>query len=198
MKAFDHMHARGRQRGVALVVSLLLLIVVALVGLASIRGTTMQQKMATNSYDREQAFQAAEAAIRVAAALLPNNPILIARNCQLGGAVCTGNPFTDTSLPASAIHNVDISATSSTQFKPGSTAAMDSSGKVAPPQYIIENMGNFVDPNGIGNNSANMANYGVQGKGASAIYYRITARSGDPAIVGDRAVVTLQANLKQG
>lgn len=198
MKGFDHMHAQGRQRGVALVVSLMLLIVVALVGLASIRGTTMQQKMATNSYDREQAFQAAEAAMRVATALLASNPGLIARNCQIGGTICPGNPFTDPNLPATRIHNVDISATSSTQFQPGATAATNSSGGVAPPQYVIELMGNYTDPSGIGNNSANMTNYGVQGKGASAIYYRITARSADPAIVGDRAVVTLQANIKQG
>jgi len=170
----------------------MLLIVVALVGLAAVRGTTMQQKIASNTYDREQAFQAAEAAMRVAQALLATSPSLIARNCQAGGVVCPGNPFTDSNLPAGSIHNVDTTSSSATTFKPGAVAAS------APPQYVIENMGNYTDPNGIGNNSANMSNYGVPGKGASAIFYRITARSGDPAQVGDRAVVTLQATIKQG
>ena len=52
------MNGARRQCGVALVVSLLLLVIVALVGLAAVRGTLMQQKMAANSFDREQAFQA--------------------------------------------------------------------------------------------------------------------------------------------
>jgi type IV pilus assembly protein PilX len=30
------------------------------------------------------------------------------------------------------------------------------------------------------------------------MFYRITARSGDPATVKDRAVVTIQATVKQG
>ena len=53
---------RAGQRGVALVVALLLLVVITLVGLAAVRGTIMQQKMAANLFDRQIAFQGAEAA----------------------------------------------------------------------------------------------------------------------------------------
>jgi type IV pilus assembly protein PilX len=187
-----------RQHGAALVVSLMLLIVVALVGLATVRGTIMQQKMASNTYDREQAFQAAEAGLRVATALLPSNPGMVARNCQAGGVTCLANPFTDSNLPANSVHTVTAnsgggSGGSGTTFSASAVAAMQ-------PQFVIENMGNFTDPSsnlGFGD-TANSLNYGVQGASSTAIYYRITSRSGDPAQVGDRAVVTLQATIKQG
>ena len=44
------------QRGIALVVALILLVLITLVGLAAMHGTIMQQRMASNLYDREQAF----------------------------------------------------------------------------------------------------------------------------------------------
>ena len=183
------------RRGVALAIAMILLIVLALVGLAAMRGTILQEKMAANLSDRQVAFQSAEAAIRVATALLPSNPGLIARNCQAGGTVCLGNPFTDSNLPSGSVHDVVASggSTSSTAFDVSAVAAMQ-------PQFVIENMGNYTNPTtdtGFGN-TANSRNYGVQGASATSIYYRITARSGDPAKVGDRAVVTLQATIKQG
>ncbi len=185
------LESASRQRGVALVVSLLLLIIVAIVGLAAMRGTLMQQKMASNSYDREQAFQAAEAAIRVATAVLPTAPTQVSRNCQAAGTVCQSNPFVDPNLPKNSIYTVTSGSGASTAFSASSVAAMQ-------PQYVIELMGSYTDPSGIGNNSSNMLNAGVQGSGASSLFYRITARSGDPAKVRDRAVVTIQATVKLG
>ena len=180
----------SRQRGVALVVSLLLLIIVAIVGLAAMRGTLMQQKMASNTFDREQAFQAAEAALRVATAVLPTAPIEVSRNCQVQTTVCQPNPFTDPNLPKNSIYTVMGGSGSSTTFSASSVAAMQ-------PQYVIEFMGNYTDPNGIGNYTGNSLNYHTGG-GASFLFYRITARSGDPGKVGDRAVVTLQTTVKLG
>ena len=183
----------SRQRGVALVVSLLLLIVVAIVGLATVRGTIMQQKMSSNAYDREQAFQAAEAALRVATAVLPTAPNQVARQCQTAGTTCLANPFTDPNLPANSVYtvNADAGSSSSTTFTASATAA-------AQPQYVIEFMGSFDDPNLAGNDSNNGKCYGCNGGISKAMYYRITARSGNPTKVGDRAVVTIQANVKLG
>src|SRR5699024_3480215 len=56
----------GNQRGVALVIALILLIVVTLLGLTAVRTTTLQNKMAANQYDRQLAFQASAAALLVA------------------------------------------------------------------------------------------------------------------------------------
>lgn len=180
------------QRGVALVVAMILLIVVTLVGFAAVRGTLMQQKLSANLYDRQIAFQSAESAMRVAMARIKTNPADIARNCQAGGVYCQANPFNDPNLDTTKIISV-TSGTGTGQF----TASTVATGQ---PQYVIENMGNWQDPNtSTGyNQSANSHNYGAQGLSTTVVYYRVTARSGDPAVVTDRAVVTLQAMIKQG
>jgi type IV pilus assembly protein PilX len=185
-------HANPRnQQGVALIVAMLLLIVIALVGLAASRGTFMQQKIATNQYDRQVAFQNAEAAMRVAAERIATNPGEIARNCQAGGTVCLTNPFDDENLPSGGIHTV-ATGTGSGEYTAGAVAA-------GQPQYVIENMGNWhagSTDTGFGQ-SANAAQYGAQGISGTAVYYRITARSGDPIATNGRAYVVLQAMIKQ-
>lgn len=185
------MHPAG-QRGVALVVALLLLVVITLVGLASVRGTIMQQKMASNLFDRQVAFQSAEAAMRAATARIAANPGDIARNCQAGGIVCPANPFDDPTLDPGKIIPV-VSGTAVGQFAAGSLAASQ-------PEYVVENMGNWYDPSSSTgyNQSANAHNYGAQGTSTTAAYYRVTARSGNPDLVEDRAVVVLQAMIKKG
>jgi type IV pilus assembly protein PilX len=182
---------RAGQSGAALVVALILLVVITLVGLAAVRGTIMQQKMANNLYDRQIAFQGAEAAMRAAAAVIATNPGVIARNCQAASVVCLSNPFTDPNFPTGKIQTV-ATGTGVGQFTTSGVAA-------SPPQYVVENMGNWVDTTSSTgfNQSANSQNYGAQGTSTTAVYYRITARSGDPAVVGDRAVVMLQAMIKQ-
>jgi type IV pilus assembly protein PilX len=184
--------ASSRQQGVALVVALLLLIVITLVGLAAVRGTIMQQRMAANQFDRQIAFQSAEAAMRAAQALVASNPGSIARNCQAGGVYCRANPFDDPNLDTSKIVTV-TSGTGAGQFAKSGMA-------VSQPQYVIENMGNWYDPStSTGySQSANAHNYGAQGTSTTSVYYRVTARSGDPGAVGDRAVVVLQSMIKQG
>ena len=177
--------SRANQSGVALVVALILLVVVTLVGLAAVRGTIMQQKMAGNMYDRQIAFQNAEAAMRAATASIATSPGDIARNCQSASVVCLADPFNDPNLPANSIKDLN---------KALYTAGTLATGQ---PQYVIENMGNFQDPasNTGFNQSANSHNYGVNGGAITNIYYRVTARSGDPT-KGDRAVVVLQAMIK--
>jgi type IV pilus assembly protein PilX len=183
------------QRGIALVVALILLVLITLVGLAAMRGTIMQQRMAANLYDREQAFQSAEAAVRAATAQIPTDASIIWHNCQAGGIVCQPNPFDASGAnpaPASAIHSV-ATGTGTGQYTASATA-------YGQPQFVVESMGNWVDQNtntGFGQ-TANSRQYGAQGASGTAVYYRITARSGDPAVVGDRAVVTVQAVVKQG
>ncbi|MCX6042537.1 MAG: PilX N-terminal domain-containing pilus assembly protein [Caldilinea sp.] len=178
---------RHFQGGVALIVSLIMLIVVTLIGLAAVQGTTMQMRMTSNFYDRSIAFQSAEAGLSAGAAALTAGTTNI-RNCGQGGGACRANPFEDTNLPTTNIVTVGSGST----FAAASNAA-------AQPQYVIENMGTFVDPAsdvGFGQ-TANAAQYGAQGVSVTFIYYRITARSGNPATVGERAVVTLQAMYRQ-
>jgi len=52
------------QQGMVLVICLIMLLLLTLSGLAAMQGSTLQEKMAGNSRDSEQAFLAAEAALR--------------------------------------------------------------------------------------------------------------------------------------
>lgn len=53
-----------RQRGIALVISLIILVIMTLLGMSAIRLITSEERMATNSYDRNLAFQATEATLK--------------------------------------------------------------------------------------------------------------------------------------
>ncbi|MBP1149298.1 MULTISPECIES: pilus assembly PilX family protein [Methylocaldum] len=84
MKHFSNLHI---QRGAALVVSLLILLVVTIVGLAGMRTSTQELRMASNAEDKETAFQQAQAAIDY----LVNNPDLLPVIGNVGYALCTAN-----------------------------------------------------------------------------------------------------------
>lgn len=190
----------ARQRGVALVVALVLLVLVTLVGLAAIRGTTMQQKMTANFYDREVAFQSAEAALRAAASIVAATPnAAFIYDCSPGSPnVCLSNPFVDPNMPNGAVQTVPTGAAAG-QFTVSDVSASQ-------PQFIVENMGVFSDPtiNPSALVTSNQLQYdegvgsgGTTAGAAQSTYFLITARSGDPAAIGDRSVVTLQAMIKQ-
>jgi type IV pilus assembly protein PilX len=74
-----------RQRGVALVVALILLVVATLIGLAASRGTALQERMSSNTYDRSLAFQRSESALRAAESAITANWQI----ATLGGQDCT-------------------------------------------------------------------------------------------------------------
>jgi len=54
----------GQEKGSVLIVSLVMLLLLSLIGVAGIQTTVMQDRMAANLLDKELAFQAAEAALR--------------------------------------------------------------------------------------------------------------------------------------
>lgn len=187
---------RFEQKGVVLVVALVLLIFVTLLGLASIRGSSAQQKMTSNFYDRQIAFQTTEAALRVAAEFLQNHPSDPSiRDCSsTGGNVCQANPFEDLNLSADSLKTVPRQ-----QF-----AASDmASGQ---PQYVIENMGTFADPernprsiltaNSLQQDSS-LGGGGFDQNTQTNNFYRITARSGDPSALNGRSMVVLQVVIRQ-
>ncbi len=55
---------RNTQQGSVLIVSLIFLVVLTLLGIASVRSTSIQERMAFNTREQNLAFQAAEAALR--------------------------------------------------------------------------------------------------------------------------------------
>ncbi len=56
---------KHRQRGMALLVSLVFLLLLTLIGLSSMQSATLQEKMTSSVMLRNQSFQLAEAALRV-------------------------------------------------------------------------------------------------------------------------------------
>lgn len=57
---------RRRQRGFSLIVSLILLVIVTLVALASMRSVALESRMSASTFDRNLAFQGAETGLREA------------------------------------------------------------------------------------------------------------------------------------
>ncbi|MCF7222348.1 pilus assembly protein [Lysobacter sp. TLK-CK17T] len=90
MRRIPKSHPRNQQ-GAVLVVVLVLLLVMTLLGLASLRGTVMEERMTANLRDRGLGFQSAEAALREAEALVLANghagfPAIGSGGCS--GALC--------------------------------------------------------------------------------------------------------------
>lgn len=192
-----------------MVVSLLLLIVIALVGLAAVRAVLMQNRSASNQYDRQIAFQSSEAALRQAEIAIRTatstksapagfedcstpastaDPLDLSNECATGTSItpvsaCLANPFADAGVSTAQIANV-----APTSYSGGNIAA-------SPPQYVVQYMGKFLIPKP---QTQQISNSGtpVPNTPTCADYYRITARSGDPAAVGDRSVVTLQSTFR--
>lgn len=161
-----------RQKGVALVVGLLLLMVMTVLGISSLNMVTLEERMAANAYDRSLAFQAAEAALRVGeqAALaqsqannsgFPNFGFYNDANNQCGNPPCaTGSGLCtqpDKDCPP---------RWRDSSFNHWTDATVSLSNLAGTPQYFVEFLGNKFpcDPNDTQNN--------LQCK-----RYRITARS---------------------
>jgi type IV pilus assembly protein PilX len=176
----------SRQSGAALLVALIMLLVVTMIGLASIRSTTLNEKMSSNMFDRSLSYQGAEAALRAGEAAIEADQTL--------GRDCTDPLVTCPSIPSNAF-TVNNSAGWTTV---GAAYRVNSAKLGSTPQYYIEKMGTVggTDELDIGS-SANCANYaGCDQSAPNAVLFRITGRSGVPAGDG-RSVVALQITVKQ-
>jgi type IV pilus assembly protein PilX len=196
---FSPLHCAGAtQRGVALIVSLILLLVVTIIGLATIRLSTNEEKMAGNTVDRAQAFQVAEATLQFAAATIlpPNNPpnpaTFSAVYTDCANNPCSDNPANDGAVPASAW-----------VFPPTAKDASGGVGKIVTaygnnPSYLIQYMGQCSIQGGQFQFTNDQNNQGGGGSLKTAGQcYRITARANSPEVSGapsqSRAQVVLQA-----
>ena len=159
------------QRGAALIVSLLILLVLTLLGVTAMTTSTQQEKMATNSREYNMAFQAAESALRDGESEVQNNsPAGYSADCTGGG---NGNgglclPSTNGVAIWSSI-GWDSATSRAYGAKTGATALLDIT---IPPRYIIEKLPPAVLPGqggGISQGSCYGCNPTVQN-------YRVTAQ----------------------
>lgn len=186
------------EQGMALMVSLVLLIVVTLVGLAGMRGTILQERMAGGAYDRATGFQAAEAALMLGAEDFVSNrkswETTIANNStdlDCSNQSCASNPSGEID---NTLWNSAPTGAADDQF-----IAIDTSN---PPEYVVQLLGTCSSTGaGAGFTGTTDQNEGGPGGGQlnnQGTCYRITARAIDPtaAINADRAQVLLQATYR--
>lgn len=120
-------HIRRGQGGTVLVVSLIILLLMTLIGITAMNTTSLEEKMAGNSRDRNFAFQAAESALREAE-----------NNIQ---TLCT-TIFSCPGLTLTPLDSLDFTAMTNANWVTNGieygTAAKDIAEVTADPRYIIE------------------------------------------------------------
>ena len=161
-----------KQHGVALIVSLILLVLMTLVGLAGIRLVTKEERMVAQVYDRSLALQAAESALREAEGLIEtaNRPSpAVNTACQLSGSLMVCGNLVTATVPRWV----------SSSFSDWTAAtAVGSGNSLITPRYFVEYLG--------GNFPCSLLNVA----GSNCKRYRITARA---SAGSDRAAVVLQS-----
>jgi type IV pilus assembly protein PilX len=192
MNARTRLVSRGPrgQQGVALVVALILLVVATLIGLAASRSTILQERMSGNSYDRSLAFQRSESALRAAEKAISDNWQI----ATLNGVDCSSGAQCPI-VPADA-----FTGTSANWISVAAAGPFDVNYAKTPgvPQYQIHLIGTGTADD-LFNTSANSntTNYGASTAPDDVAFYRVTARSSDPALSGGRAIVVLQTTVRR-
>jgi type IV pilus assembly protein PilX len=169
------------QRGSALIVSLVFLLLLTMLGVAAMRSSTLQERMAGNSRDVNIAFQAAEAALRAGENVLDQPGTLPLFDNSVAGYRPGVSP-----MPANYWSSVYDWASNAASENGGSIKyAGNIAGVVEAPRFVIELLRSQKDTGcGVGSNDSTSC---------SVAYYRITARG-----VGQSkdTVVILQSTYK--
>ncbi|MBB3048716.1 type IV pilus assembly protein PilX [Litorivivens lipolytica] len=118
-----------KQRGAVLIVCLIFLLIMTVISASALQSTTLQERMAGNTRDTNSAFQAAEAALREAEAVL-SSASLAAFNGSNG-------LYQDCSGTAAACAAPDWSDRNSTTW---ASVNQFGGGVNRDPQYIIEEL----------------------------------------------------------
>ena len=159
---------QNKQKGVVLILGMLMLIILTLIGLTGMQMTTFEEKMSGNLKDKNTAFHAAEAALMAAETNIANNVITTGIFDDDG----TDGFYDDSNEEIWKL--VDWEGTDSANDNEVITySAFDSTYKVTtPPKYVLENYASVMDEF----DELNLDNYGA-GTGAGVTeMFRITAR----------------------
>lgn len=182
------MHRFKQQQGATLLFALVLLLLMTVLGLSSIRGVSLQERMASNLNERDLAFQAAEAALLAAEHEIFLNPD------PFGMVDCTSTSI----LSCATIPSNTFSASNVDWINVSNEFAINTVKDLGTAQYHIQLIGRGSTGISFGQlNSANNTQYGVNPGVFSQQFYRITARSRYPGEATDRALVVLQTTLRR-
>lgn len=147
-----------RQRGAVLIVSLLILILLTLLGLTAIQAGTVQERIAGNTRNLDQAFQAAEAALREAEDRLDNPSVPLTNGSVAGWYHWSRFPAPAWKTPATWDSNANI------DYVLGSDAGW-TVGRA--PEFAIEELPPMPDTGGSLDGSASVS---------EDVMYRVSAR----------------------
>jgi len=146
----------GKQQGAALAVSLIILTLMTVIGVTAVKSSVIENRIATNMYDKQMSFEAAEAALRDAEAWLK------AQATNTHDGVEEDKPmlkFSDDSIWEAYGENYgDANGLSASEKMPGLSAE---------PQFIVEQFTFIPDDMSAETLAA----------GRGEFYYRITARA---------------------
>ncbi len=148
-----------RQRGAVLAVALMILLVMTMIGISGMRGTVLQERMANNTRDRNQAFQAAESALRDA-------ELYVETIVTTGAFDGTAGLFGETQ------GEPDFLASTTWSDNTYSVVADNVPGSVEPPRYFIKQSSTITGVQG----ALNLSGYGDNKGIGDVTTFRITAR----------------------
>lgn len=185
----------AQQGGIALIMAIIMLIVATLAGIAGIRGSSLQEKLSGNLYDRAIALQAAEAALKAAelrivstdrTTLLTDTKIV---DCTVAATNCP-------SIPSNAFSN-DAAGWTVLATTTNSSLKADTY-----PQYFIQYLG-LKNSNAVTDTSQSSVplQYGATGGGSGSdspqnATYRVIARSSQPTTSNDRSIALVSSLVK--
>jgi type IV pilus assembly protein PilX len=186
MKSFaSQSTAIRRQRGIALAVVLILLVVITLLALAAMRGTLLEERMSGNVIDRGYGFEAAEAALRQGEAVAAGNPRLTSGFPTSGCGSDAWQGYCAAPDPTDADDNARWSDDNWEANSRASSVSDTLTGAV--PRYMVELLQTGLPATGSCTTDLDVSP-DAQCTGDETIY-RITARS----VADGRADVTLQS-----
>jgi type IV pilus assembly protein PilX len=155
-----------RQQGASLVIALMFLIVLTILGLVSVRSSTLHERMAGNDRDRAIAFEAAEAALRDAEVDILDNLTAASPFDE----DCTNGLCIPATIATPNWRQVTWAGGTSRVYGVASGAGAYPLDVAQPPRYIVELLPDL--PPGAGNSMNANARSSTSGGTA----YRITAR----------------------
>ena len=184
-----HRTTTAAQRGMVLVTSLVILLVLTLLGLAAIQNTSLEERMAGNMRSESVALQAAEAALREGESWIFNRTAMLIPVPYSARAADSVWPLNEPEL----VKNLNATSwweewtTTEWQENNYTTALTDallytgsSSDAVPPPRYLIEERGLAKESIVVGQ----------QGDFAGTMFYQVTARGVD---AGGRSEVVVRS-----
>lgn len=145
MKKTQAQADRCRQAGTVLVVALIMLLLMTMIGLTSMRGTTMEERMAGNWRDQNMALQASEAALRDAEAWLAPGMSLPTMwgypNCPVGQVCSVYSPPDSTADPTTDLLGANLGQ----WLARSTTYGIALAGVATAPESLIEHRGYIRD-----------------------------------------------------